>query len=234
MAKKIVEETDLLESPLHGNQGDRQPTTPLHAPLGTTIAISREAGSRGGSIARRVGKRLGWQIYTQELLEYIHANETARAHVLADIPEEAASWADNHLETLRSEKIIDPQLDLGEMPRLVLTLAARGNIVILGRGGGFLLPRSSTLHVRIVAPFEDRVAYLANWLRLTHEEAIRQVHDRDLKRADYLSQFIKSDPGDMCHYDLVLNSFQLGEETCADLIVNASQGKDRFQLANVE
>ena len=73
---------DLLEPPLHGNQGDREPTKVLEAPLGLTVAISREAGARGGSIAKRLGKQLGWQVYTQDLLEFMCGNENARANSL--------------------------------------------------------------------------------------------------------------------------------------------------------
>ena len=35
------------------------------------ITISREAGARGSTVARLVGKKLGWTVYDQELLEYI-------------------------------------------------------------------------------------------------------------------------------------------------------------------
>ena len=62
---------DLLEPPLHGNRGDREPTKLLETPLGLTVAISREAGARGGSIAKRVGKRLGWHTDQTEETQYI-------------------------------------------------------------------------------------------------------------------------------------------------------------------
>ena len=43
-------------APRHGFQGDRgKPPAVRRAPLGLTIAVSREAGARGASIARRVG-----------------------------------------------------------------------------------------------------------------------------------------------------------------------------------
>ena len=100
---------EVMESPLHGNQGDREPAAVLKAPSGLTVAISREAGARGGSIARRIGKKLGWQVYTQELLEFLNSNESARAHVLADMPQDAARWADGQLERVKRDKIIAPR-----------------------------------------------------------------------------------------------------------------------------
>ena len=64
--------SEARESPLHGYQGDRLPPVVLQQlPAALTVAISREAGARGGTIARRAGEKLGWQIYNQELLEYV-------------------------------------------------------------------------------------------------------------------------------------------------------------------
>ena len=219
---------DLLEPPLHGNQGDREPPRGLATPLGLTVAISREAGARGGSIAKRLGKRLGWQVYTQDLLEFICGNEAARSQLLEDIPPETEAWADYQLQRLREEKVVNPKVELGEMPRLILTLAARGRVILVGRGAGYLLPRDSTLHARVVAPLEDRVFYMAQWLRLTHEDAAQQVRDRDEKRAEFLIKYFNRRSGDLYDYDLILNSFLLGEDLCTDLIANAVRGKEEL------
>lgn len=217
-----------MQPPLHGNQGDRAPVEELEAPLGLTVTISRETGARGGSIAEHVGKKLGWQVYPQDLLEFLGGNESARSHVLTDVPEGAARWADRQLERLRHEKIIKTGVELGEMTRLILTLAARGGVILVGRGAGYLLPRESTVHVRLVAPLEDRIAYMAQWLRLTREDAAAQVHERDEKRAEFLFNTFDRRPGDSNDYDMILNSHLLGEEICADLIYTAVNGKQRL------
>ena len=43
-------------SPLHGYRGDRHLANPPFLPAGVTVAISREAGSRGTSITKRAGR----------------------------------------------------------------------------------------------------------------------------------------------------------------------------------
>ena len=64
------------ELPRHGFQGNRAPpTAPTGIPASVTIAVSREAGSRGNTIGNRAGLKLGWPVYNQELLEYV-AQET--------------------------------------------------------------------------------------------------------------------------------------------------------------
>src|SRR5205809_7987864 len=92
------------ESPRHGFQGNRAPLpeTPL-IPAALTIAISREAGSRGGSIARRAGRKLDWQVYNQELLEYIAGESAFRQSLFDNLPSHAARWTEERLEMLRRE-----------------------------------------------------------------------------------------------------------------------------------
>jgi cytidylate kinase len=215
--------TDVTAAPLHGHRGDRR-ARPA-APAGVAIAISREAGARGETIARRVGKRLGWQVYAQELLEFLCANDVARQSVLADVPADAVDWVTAQLDRVNRDRGIDPQAEGGDMPRLILSLAARGQAILVGRGAGFYLPRETSLHVRIVAPLADRVAHMADWLRLTREQAAEQVRTRDERRAEFLLKHFGRRQTDLYDFDLVLNSGLLGEETCADVILAALNGK---------
>jgi cytidylate kinase len=219
--------------PRHGFQGDRGPTAPVPAvPASLTVALSREAGSRGGSIARRAARKLGWEIYNQELLEYI-AQEGAFQREMADTLSSAATaWAAERLTALRQELALDREPLLIEVVRVALALGAKGDVVLVGRGAGSLLPREATLHVRIVAPLADRIAYMSQWLRMTVEQAEEQVRARDARRAEFLQTHFQRQPGDVHQYDLVLNSTLLGEEMCAELIAYAARAKrDAFLAA---
>ncbi len=215
--------SDLTSTPLHGHRGDRR-ARPA-APAGVAVAISREAGARGGSIARRIGKRLGWQVYTQELLQFLCANDVARQSVLADVPAEAADWVTCQLDRVRRDRGVDPEAEGGDMPRLILALAARGQAILVGRGAGYYLPRETSLHVRVVAPLADRVAHMADWSRLTREEAAEQVRSRDERRAEFVLKHFGRRGDELHDFDLVLNSGLLGEETGADVILAALNGK---------
>jgi cytidylate kinase len=108
---------------------------------------------------------------------------------------------------------------------MVLCLGVKGEAVLLGRGAGYILPAATTLHVRLVAPLPDRIAYMSQWMRLTEEEAAEQVRLRDTRRGEFIETHFHRKPGDIYQYDLLLNSHLLGEELCADLIVQAAQAK---------
>ena len=91
-------------------------------------------------------------------------------------------------------------------------------------------PRESTLHVRIVAPLQDRVAYMGQWMRLPQEEAAERVRALDERRAEFVATHFHRRPADAHQYDLVLNSSLLGEDVCAELIAQAARARSA-QLA---
>ena len=104
--------------------------------------------------------------------------------------------------------------------------------MLVGRGAGCILPRESTLHIRVIASLEERIAYMAQWLRLTAEEAAERVRLRDERRAEFVMNHFHRQPGDLYQYDLLLNSGLLGEDGCADLIARATAAHgDRFQMS---
>jgi cytidylate kinase len=217
---------EIKESPRHGFQGDRAPVpAAVTAPASLTIAVSREAGSRGGTIARRAGQKLGWQVYNQELLEYIAQEGAFRQEVLSHIPAAAAAWAEARLEHLLQEHHLSHHPAIVELARIILALGAQGEAILIGRGAGCILPPESTLHVRIMGPLADRIAYMSQWLRLTVEEAAEQVRLRDSRRAEFVSSHFGRQPGDIYQYDLLLNSCLLGEDLSAELIAQAARAK---------
>ncbi len=213
------------ETPLHGYRGPAEAVPQRGVPAGLTITISREAGARGGSIAKRAGVKLGWQVYTQEMMEYLSQEGGFRQEIDTQLPPAALAWIDEQQERLLAEQNLSRSPTVLDLSRMVLALGAQGEAVMLGRGAGLLLPAATTLKVRLVAPHADRVAYLSQWLRLSEAEAAEQVLSRDQRRADFLLTHFHKKPGDIHHYDMVLNTSLLGEERCADLIVHAAKSK---------
>jgi cytidylate kinase len=117
----------------------------------------------------------------------------------------------------------DPNLT--ELARVILAIGARGDAIIVGRGAGCLLPPTSTLHVRIIAPLADRITYMSQLERLTREQAAEQVKLRDTERASFIEEHFQRRPADIYQYDLVVNSSLLGETLAAELITRAAKVK---------
>jgi cytidylate kinase len=216
-------------TPRHGFQGDRGfiPEPPA-VPAALTIAISRETGSRGGSIAQRIGTKLGWQVYRQELLEYIAQEGNFRQELADNLSPLAKQWVDQSLDRLLREQNLSRHPSVLELARIIISLSASGEVVLLGRGAGCILPSRSTLHVRIMAPLAERIGYLAQRMRLTSEDAAEQVRRLDMRRAEFIATHFHRQASDIYQYDLILNSSLLGEELCAELIVHAA--REKFQV----
>jgi hypothetical protein len=227
MNSSISDSTLVMQAPLHGNQGDRGDETVPRKPLGPTIAISREAGARGETIAHRVGRKLGWDVYTREHLEFLSANENMRETVLQEVPTEAHDWLQHQNRRLERDGLLKFEDRDSTLTALILALAARGNAIFVGRGAGYLLPKKTTLHTRIIAPLENRIAWMTQFLRMGRTEAAEQVRKRDEMRIDFLNSHYHRRDGVQYDFDLVLNSGELGEELSADLIVLALKAKQR-------
>jgi cytidylate kinase len=214
------------EPPRHGYQGDRGAAPrPAAGPAGLSIALSREAGARGGAIGRRLGQKLGWQVFDQEVLEYMAQDAVVRQSVQDNLSPAAAEWAEARLKELLREESLSQHPAILNLARVVLALGAQGEAVMVGRGAGFILPRETTLHVRLVAPLPERIAYMSQWLRLPTAAAEEAVRERDARRVEFLEAHFNRNGGDVHHYDMLLNTSLLGEEVCAELIALAARAR---------
>src|SRR5881227_4017245 len=115
--------------PRHGFQGNRG-AAPVRrsAPLGLSIALSREAGARGGTIGRLVGKRLGWQVYDQELLEYMSQDTVARQGLWDNLTPACLNWVESRLAELCQGLGVGRDESVLNLARLVLALGAQGEV----------------------------------------------------------------------------------------------------------
>jgi cytidylate kinase len=225
-AREPVPPISERETPRHGYQGDRLvPPAGTIMPAGLVVALSREAGARGSTIARRVGRKLGWQVYDQELLEYMAQETLVHQGLIDTLSPAAAEWVETRLQQLLREQQVSQHPSIISLVRVILSLGAQGRAVLIGRGAGCILPRATTLYVRLVAPLAERIAYMAQWLRLSDGDAAEKVRQRDERRADFLLTHFHREPSDVQQYDMVLNSGLLGEDLCADLITRAAQGR---------
>ncbi len=221
-------ESGISHPPLHGFRGDRPEGVSATSPKGLTLAISREAGARGTTIARKVGELLGWQVFDQELLDYLLLDETGRAGLLGDIPDSARAWSEARFARLQRVRKISTEGESTELFQLMFAFAARGVVILVGRGAGFLRPAETTVHARIVAPFEARVKFLAQSLRLTREEAENEVRNRDTRRAMFLTRTVHREPADDTAYDVIVNSTRLSVEGAAQFLAWCVRTKQQF------
>ena len=203
------------------------------------ITISREYGSGGGEIAIHVAKLLGWQLIDHEVV--------VRVAEKLHISEEEAQEHDERVEGLASRIFKSLRLGYPTMPmtieippsmdsrafyearcQIIEGAVATGQVVIVGRGAqAHLAKRRDVLHVRIVAPFALRLAYVMIREGLDREAAQARTMKKDQERVRYLETFYHLHPGDAHLYDLVLNTGILDLESAAEVIAIVLERKAR-------
>ena len=186
-----------------------------------SVALMREAGTPGTSVAREVGARLGWQVYDHELLERIAAESGLRLNLLESVDERHKSLLTEWVEALGAVPAVSENTFVRHLVQTVLSLAALGRCVIVGRGSAFILPGERTLRVRLVGLADDRIEGAARRLGLSRSEAARWVEQTERDRSRFVRDHFLKDQADPHHYDLVLNSSRWSVAECAGFIVDA-------------
>ena len=190
------------------------------------VTISREYGSGGGEVAARLAQRLEWQLVDHQIVA-----EAARE---LDTHETVVQAHDEHAASVFSRLFGWPfpttsqetQAYHEKLHHLVESAANSGHVVIVGRGGQVLLAdRRDVLHVRVVAPLEQRVAYVVNREGLDTDAARRRVQEKDRARARYAQTQFHSQSDDPHLYDLVINTAVLNLDSVVDQICLALVNK---------
>jgi cytidylate kinase len=114
----------------------------------SVITISRELASGGSDIAQQVAKRLGYEFVDKQTTDAIF-----RQYGLTKF-DDLYSSAPSILDLLNADNL----LLISMANEIIEAVAKRGNVVILGRAGFAVLSGyADVLHVRIQAPFSERV-----------------------------------------------------------------------------
>jgi cytidylate kinase len=190
-----------------------------------SIAFSRLVCAGGEEVARRVSERLEWGFFGREIVEQIEREHGLQHQLLAALDERVRGMIDRYVkDSVRKEKLTESDY-LRHVVATLRTLGEGGMVVILGRGAPFILSADRTLRVLIVAPDASRAERLAKERGLPIDRAREQLASEDEERRDFLRQHFQRAQEDARHYDLVLNTSTLGNETAASLVIEALRGR---------
>lgn len=194
-----------------------------------SVTISREAGAGASTVASLLAGYLEshsegtspWAIFDKELIELV-----LREHGLG--PEMSTYIVEDRIPLLKDaiEDILGlhpPGSTLvAQVEHTISRLARRGNAIIIGRAANFITSDfMNTLHVRLVAPMEERVRHLASVKNLLEPEAKKLVDSLDAARSRHVRQNYASDVADPLNYHMVLNTTALGFQNAAEVIGGA-------------
>jgi cytidylate kinase len=179
------------------------------------ITISREAGAGGSEIAAIVGRRLGWEVLDKNLLDHVAERFKHDRSMLNLVDETRSNWVYDVLGTWMDSKVVPHETYVSQLSRIVLALSHQSNIIFVGRGARFLLPREKVLAVRLVASAGFRAKRIMQIFDYSESDARRYVKETDQGRREFVHRFFHYDITDPHLYDLMLNTESLGMEGAA-------------------
>ncbi len=196
------------------------------------ITISRQYGSGGGEIARRIANRLGWRLVDSSVVSEIAARAQVSTSVAAEFDERVDPWFHRMVQALWQGGFEGATSAIASLPlnaesvaalsaQIVHEAAALGDVVIVGRGAQCILHHHQpAFHVSIYAPRSLRVANLRE--RLPQGTDIESVMDEtDRQRAAYVRRYFNRDWTDRWLYQMSICA-SVGIETAVDTILCAS------------
>jgi cytidylate kinase len=184
------------------------------------LTISREYGSGGREIGRRVADHLSYQFVDKErLFQDLEKVGPRWVRVAKEVDEVCPTLWERHDWQYRGYVSL--------LEDLILAYAVADNVVIIGRGGSFLLQGVPfCLRVRLVAPLEVRLEAIMARERLIRKAAARLIAQVDGERACYIKANYASDWDVDQVYDLTLNTDSLTHDRVVDILAENLAAKD--------
>ncbi len=100
-----------------------------------------------------------------------------------------------------------------------------GGVILMGRGGNFILGPKRGFHMRFVAPKEKRIQNLVTYKKIDAVAAKKMIEQSDATRREYIRKLFNADIDNPLHYDLVVNAAFMDVEELVEVAMKAIRGK---------
>ena len=192
------------------------------------LTISRELGSGGDAIGKKVAEELGWSLLDNDGFADAAQSYGYVRDELEQVDERKPGLVDRFF---RDRQLV--YLDI--MRAIVYESALKNNFIILGRGSHILLEGiEGVFRARIVAPRDYRQPTLVKNEGITPSMAEQFIRHNDDERMAYTRHFFDVRWGDPSHFDLILNAGLFSEEISIRVLVNILKSEKISQSEPLE
>ena len=196
------------------------------------ITISREFGSGGRSIGRKVAEKLGIPFCDKELVDQIAMESGFAPQFVEEHGEHSPgksffSYAFAHHGVPGVMNGLSTADFLWNIQcNVILQLADKGPCVIVGRNADYILKdRKDCLHTFIHADMEFRADRIVRLYGESEKSPEVRLQEKDKRRRVNYQHYTGRTWGTAQNYDICLNSSVIGIDECADIIIALAQGK---------
>ena len=182
------------------------------------ITISREFGSGGRTIGKKVAEELKIPCYDSELIGKIAKESGFNTEYIKECDEYGSggylSFLSNRAFGLNNEDYL-----WNVQCKIITEIAEKESCVIVGRCADYILRETADcLKVFIHADMAFRAARIVNVYGERAQSPEQRIKDKDKRRAAYHRFYTNMKWGRAQNYDLTLNSGTLGIDACVKII----------------
>ena len=187
----------------------------------STITISREPGSGGRIMAKKLAGKLGFEVFHQEVLLEIAKRADVSDKLLATLDEKGLTVLEDCISALVYDRHLWPDEYLKHLMKVIGAIGEHGRAIIVGRGANFVVPPQNRLRLRIVAPQNVRIANVARAFDVTAEDAKRRIIRTESDRRAFIRKYFNADITDPINYDIVINTGALEIDKAVEAVIAA-------------
>jgi len=196
------------------------------------ITISREFGSGGRLIGKRLAEKLGVPYYDKELLDRIAEESGFSREMMEDAEKKAKnSFLYSLMSAMGTGESGPESLSLNERFFLaqfdtIRNIAEEGSCVIVGRCADYILRgMPEATHVFVYAEEEDKIKRAVEEYGVPEESVKKMMKDTDKARANYYAYHTGRKWGEHVNYNLSIDSGYIEIEDIVDLIIKYTDSK---------
>lgn len=191
------------------------------------ITITRQFGSLGRQIARRMSEILDIEYYDRDIVERISREMNMSVSKVSSLEEhyKAATFFEMlfplGLERRDMQhKIFDVQSNI------INDIVDKESCIIVGRCSDYILRHhDNCISIYIYAPYEERLKNCVETLNMDEAEARKMIIDVDRARDNYHKHFTGLAPDNIRYNDMLVNSSLLGVEGTAQMLAEIVREK---------
>jgi cytidylate kinase len=198
----------------------------------TIITISREFGSGGRLIGKRLAEKLGVPYYDKELLDRIAEESGFSREMMEDAEKKAKnSFLYSLMSAMGTGESGPESLSLNERFFLaqfdtIRNIAEEGSCVIVGRCADYILRgMPEATHVFVYAEEEDKIKRAVEEYGVPEAEVKKIMKDTDKARANYYAYHTGRKWGEHVNYNLSIDSGYISIDGIVDLIIKYTESK---------
>ncbi len=187
------------------------------------INVGRQIGSGGKSVAEALGKKLGIQVYDNELILKAAAESGFSPEIFRRSDEQKRTVVLGFQTSgLNDREIFKIQSSV------IRNIAGSSSAIFVGRASDYVLRDMDCLDIFVSAPDECRRKRVSERLNISEDEAAKLISRKDRDRESYYNFFTFSHWGVASNYDLCVDSSILGIEGTADFIIDFARRAGRL------